>query len=74
MNNIGALYKSMERWEDCAKILEEALEVRIIEPINDLRSVFVSQFRFVIHYFNRNKQTRNKLKEKINLKKISPSL
>lgn len=28
MNNIGALYKSMERWEDCAKILEEALEVR----------------------------------------------
>lgn len=27
MNNIGALYKSMERWEDCAKILEEALEM-----------------------------------------------
>ena len=59
MNNIGTLYKSMERWEDCAKILEEALEVRIIEPINDLRSVFVSQFRFVIHYFNR-KQTNKK--------------
>lgn len=62
MNNIGALYKSMERWEDCAKILEEALEVRIIEAINDLRSVFVSQFRFVIHYFNR-KQTN---KQEIN--------
>lgn len=59
MNKIGALYKSMEPWEDCAKILEEALEVRIIEPINDLRSVFVSQFRFVIHYFNR-KQTNKK--------------
>lgn len=59
MNNIGALYKSMERWEDRAKILEEALEVRVIEPINDLRSVFVSQFRFVIHYFNK-KQTNKK--------------
>ncbi|KAJ7337906.1 hypothetical protein OS493_008065 [Desmophyllum pertusum] len=27
LTNIGALYKSMGRWEDCAKILEEALQV-----------------------------------------------
>lgn len=27
MNNIGALYKSMERWEDSARILEKALKM-----------------------------------------------
>lgn len=26
LNNIGALYKSMLRWEDCARVLEEALQ------------------------------------------------
>ncbi|KAL9984671.1 hypothetical protein ACROYT_G006994 [Oculina patagonica] len=26
LNNIGALYKSMARWEDCARVLEEALQ------------------------------------------------
>jgi len=31
LNNIGALYKSMLRWEDCARVLEEALQVMKIK-------------------------------------------